>query len=58
MIVPPAIDVTFKPSSGFCPQALASERMGRDAYAHVEQALDPLVDPAYLSNEHVSINNN
>jgi len=58
MIVPPAIDLTFKRSSDFCPQALAPERMGIDAYAHVEQAPDPLVDPGYLSSEHVSINNN
>ena len=58
-IVPPAIDITFKPSSDFCPQAPAPERVGIDAYAHVEQAPDqPLVDPAYLSSEHVSINNN
>jgi hypothetical protein len=35
-IVPPAIDITFKPSSDFCPQALAPERVGIDACAHIE----------------------
>jgi hypothetical protein len=58
MLVPQGIYVTFKPSSAFRPQAFAPERVGIDAYAHIEEAPGPLVDPAYLLSKPVSVNNN